>query len=74
MMFDISNFVLILKIYATLSILVIHADFEQFLIVLSIILMVLMMMEFTKEIIALLKMFYNEDGQKSRKLFKLQKF
>ena len=32
------------------------------------------MTEFTKEIIAHLKMFYNEDGQKSWKLFKMQKF
>ena len=42
-------------------------------IVLSIILMVLMMTEFIKEIIARLKMFYNEDGQKSRKMFKIEK-
>ena len=36
--------------------------------------MVLLITEFTKEIIARLKMFYNKDGQKSRKLFKMQKF
>ena len=58
MMITISNSVLILKIYATLPILVIHVDFVRF----------------TKEIIALLKMFYNEDGQKSRKVLKIQKF
>ena len=68
------NFVLILKIYATLPILVIHVDFERFWSFLSIILMVLMMTKFTKEIISRLKMFYNEDGQKSWKVFKIQKF
>ena len=33
-----------------------------------------LMMEFTKEIIARLKIFYNEDEQKSWKMFKMQKF
>ena len=65
MMIIVSNFVLILKIYVTLLILVIHVDFERFRSFLSIILMILMMTEFTKEIISRLKMFYNEDGQKS---------
>ena len=44
------------------------------LIFLSIILMVLMMMEFTKGILARLKMFYNEDEQKSRRVFIMQNF
>ena len=65
MMIIISNFVLILKMYATLPILVIHVDFERFRSFLSIILIVLVMTEFTKEIISRLKMFYYEDGQKS---------
>ena len=66
MMIVVSNFLLILKIYATLPILAIHVDFERFRSFISIILMVLMMTEFTKEIISRLKMFYNENGQKSR--------
>ena len=70
----VSNFVLILKSYATLPILVIYVDFKQFWSFLSIILMVLMMTEFIKVIIYRLKMFYNEDGQKSWKVFKMQKF
>ena len=60
-----NSFILILKIYVTLSILVMH-------IVLSIILMVLMIMEFTKGVLARLKMFYKENMQKSRRVFIMQ--
>ena len=62
----VSNSVIILKIYATLLVLVIHVDFV--LIVLSIILMVLMMTEFIKEILTRVKMFYKENEQKSRRV------
>ena len=44
------------------------------LIVLSIILMVLMMTEFTKGILARVKMFYKENEQKSKSVFIRQKF
>ena len=65
MMIVVSNFLLILKIYATLPILAIHVDFERFRSFISIILMVLMIKEFSKELISRLKMLYNEHWQKS---------
>ena len=76
MMIVISNFVFILKIYTTC----LHYSFWLFMLILSgfdclsIILMVLMMTEFNKGILARAKTFYKENEQKSRRVFMMKKF